>query len=324
MKDTLPRLISTDFPPQRRGTLEVLQANITLTCNQSCFHCHVGSSPKRKEAMTHDTLQLLLDMLDRHPSIHTLDITGGAPELHPEFRWLVTQARRRNVVVIDRCNLTILSEPGQEDTAEFLAQQRVKVVASLPCYSAENVNAQRGEGVFDASMTGLQKLNALGYGRQGTGLELDLVYNPLGASLPPPQPALEQAYKTQLKEHFDIEFNHLYTLTNMPIQRFGSTLISKGGFDDYMDLLKKSFNRATLSGLMCLNTLSVDYLGQVHDCDFNQQLKLPFGAATKPTLLSDLLGTDFAGLPIRIADHCYGCTAGQGSSCGGALVEGVS
>ncbi|WP_151671380.1 arsenosugar biosynthesis radical SAM (seleno)protein ArsS [Nitrincola schmidtii] len=320
MKDTLPRLIATDFPPLRRGNLEVLQANITLTCNQSCFHCHVASSPKRKEAMTHETLELLLATLDRHPSIHTLDITGGAPELHPEFRWLVKEARSRGITVIDRCNLTILSEPGQEDTAEFLAQHQVKVVASLPCYSAENVNAQRGDGVFDASIVGLQKLNALGYGHEASGLVLDLVYNPLGASLPPPQPALEKAYKEQLKEHFGIVFNDLYTLTNMPIQRFGSTLISKGTFDEYMTLLKANFNSATLPGLMCLNTLSVDYLGQVHDCDFNQQLKLPLGDAKEPVYLKELLDADLSGSPIRIADHCYGCTAGQGSSCGGALV----
>ena len=320
MKDTLPRLIATDFPPLRRGNLEVLQANITLTCNQSCFHCHVASSPKRKEAMTYETLELLLATLDRHPSIHTLDITGGAPELHPEFRWLVKEARSRGVTVIDRCNLTILSEPGQEGTAEFLAQHQVKVVASLPCYSAENVNAQRGDGVFDASIVGLQKLNALGYGHEASGLVLDLVYNPLGASLPPPQPALEKAYKEQLKEHFGIVFNDLYTLTNMPIQRFGSTLISKGTFDEYMTLLKANFNSATLPGLMCLNTLSVDYLGQVHDCDFNQQLKLPLGDAKEPVYLKELLDADLSGSPIRIADHCYGCTAGQGSSCGGALV----
>ena len=321
MKDTLPRLIATDFPPLRRGNLEVLQANITLTCNQSCFHCHVASSPKRKEAMTYETLELLLATLDRHPSIHTLDITGGAPELHPEFRWLVKEARSRGVTVIDRCNLTILSEPGQEGTAEFLAQHQVKVVASLPCYSAENVNAQRGDGVFDASIVGLQKLNALGYGHEASGLVLDLVYNPLGASLPPPQPALEKAYKEQLKEHFGIVFNDLYTLTNMPIQRFGSTLISKGTFDEYMTLLKANFNSATLPGLMCLNTLSVDYLGQVHDCDFNQQLKLPLGDAKEPVYLKELLDADLSDSPIRIADHCYGCTAGQGSSCGGALVN---
>ena len=321
MKDTLPRLIATDFPPLRRGNLEVLQANITLTCNQSCFHCHVASSPKRKEAMTHETLELLLATLDRHPSIHTLDITGGAPELHPEFRWLVKEARSRGITVIDRCNLTILSEPGQEDTAEFLAQHQVKVVASLPCYSAENVNAQRGDGVFDASIVGLQKLNSLGYGHEDSGLVLDLVYNPLGASLPPPQPALEKAYKEQLNEHFGIVFNDLYTLTNMPIQRFGSTLISKGTFDEYMTLLKANFNSATLPGLMCLNTLSVDYLGQVHDCDFNQQLKLPLGDAKEPVYLKELLDADLSGSPIRIADHCYGCTAGQGSSCGGALVN---
>ncbi|EXJ12590.1 MULTISPECIES: arsenosugar biosynthesis radical SAM (seleno)protein ArsS [Nitrincola] len=319
MNAMLPRLIATDFPALQRTALQVLQANITLTCNQSCFHCHVASSPKRKEAMSHETLALLLAMLDRHPSIRTLDITGGAPELHPEFRWLVQEARQRGVEVIDRCNLTILSEPGQETTAAFLAEQGVTVVASLPCYSAENVNAQRGEGVFDASIAGLQALNALGYGQPDSGLVLDLVYNPLGPSLPPPQQSLEAAYKRELKTHFGIDFNRLFTLANMPIQRFGSTLVSKGQFDAYMHLLKSNFNTATMSSLMCLNTLSVDYLGQVHDCDFNQQLKLPLGDARTPVHLRDLLDVNLAGRPIRVADHCYGCTAGQGSSCGGAL-----
>jgi len=319
MNAMLPRLIATDFPPLQRTELQVLQANITLTCNQSCFHCHVASSPKRKEAMSHDTLELLLMMLDQHPSIQTLDVTGGAPELHPEFRWLVKEARRRGVEVIDRCNLTILSEPGQETTAAFLAEQGVTVVASLPCYSADNVNAQRGDGVFEASIAGLQALNALGYGQPDSGLVLDLVYNPLGPSLPPPQQSLESAYKRELKTHFGIDFNRLLTLANMPIQRFGSTLVSKGQFDAYMHLLKSNFNAATMSSLMCLNTLSVDYLGQVHDCDFNQQLKLPLGDARTQVHLRDLLDANLAGLPIRVADHCYGCTAGQGSSCGGAL-----
>jgi radical SAM/Cys-rich protein len=319
MNAMLPRLIATDFPPLQRTELQVLQANITLTCNQSCFHCHVASSPKRKEAMSHDTLELLLMMLDQHPSIQTLDVTGGAPELHPEFRWLVKEARRRGVEVIDRCNLTILSEPGQETTAAFLAEQGVTVVASLPCYSADNVNAQRGDGVFEASIAGLQALNALGYGQPDSGLVLDLVYNPLGPSLPPPQQSLEAAYKRELKTHFGIDFNRLLTLANMPIQRFGSTLVSKGQFDAYMHLLKSNFNAATMSSLMCLNTLSVDYLGQVHDCDFNQQLKLPLGDARTQVHLRDLLDANLAGLPIRVADHCYGCTAGQGSSCGGAL-----
>jgi len=319
MNAMLPRLIATDFPPLQRTELQVLQANITLTCNQSCFHCHVASSPKRKEAMSHDTLELLLMMLDQHPSIQTLDVTGGAPELHPEFRWLVKEARRRGVEVIDRCNLTILSELGQETTAAFLAEQGVTVVASLPCYSADNVNAQRGDGVFEASIAGLQALNALGYGQPDSGLVLDLVYNPLGPSLPPPQQSLEAAYKRELKTHFGIDFNRLLTLANMPIQRFGSTLVSKGQFDAYMHLLKSNFNAATMSSLMCLNTLSVDYLGQVHDCDFNQQLKLPLGDARTQVHLRDLLDANLAGLPIRVADHCYGCTAGQGSSCGGAL-----
>lgn len=319
MNAMLPRLIATDFPPLQRTELQVLQANITLTCNQSCFHCHVASSPKRKEAMSHETLELLLVMLDQHPSIQTLDVTGGAPELHPEFRWLVKEARQRGVEVIDRCNLTILSEPGQETTAAFLAEQGVTVVASLPCYSADNVNAQRGDGVFDASIAGLQALNALGYGHPDSGLVLDLVYNPLGPSLPPPQQSLEAAYKRELKTNFGISFNRLFTLANMPIQRFGSTLVSKGQFDEYMHLLKSNFNAATMSSLMCLNTLSVDYLGQVHDCDFNQQLKLPLGDARTPVHLRDLLDVNLAGRPIRVADHCYGCTAGQGSSCGGAL-----
>lgn len=319
MNAMLPRLIATDFPPLQRTELQVLQANITLTCNQSCFHCHVASSPKRKEAMSHETLELLLVMLDQHPSIQTLDVTGGAPELHPEFRWLVKEARQRGVEVIDRCNLTILSEPGQETTAAFLAEQGVTVVASLPCYSADNVNAQRGDGVFDASIAGLQALNALGYGHPDSGLVLDLVYNPLGPSLPPPQQSLEAAYKRELKTNFGISFNRLFTLANMPIQRFGSTLVSKGQFDEYMHLLKSNFNAATMSSLMCLNTLSVDYLGQVHDCDFNQQLKLPLGDARTPVHLRDLLDVNLADRPIRVADHCYGCTAGQGSSCGGAL-----
>jgi radical SAM/Cys-rich protein len=321
MHATLPRLIATDFPALSRGQLEVLQANITLTCNQSCLHCHVASSPKRKEAMSQATLDALLEMLDRNPSIHTLDVTGGAPELHPQFRWLVTEARQRGVKVIDRCNLTILCEPGQETTAEFLAENQVEVVASLPCYSAKNVDAQRGDGVFEASLQGLKQLNDLGYGQEGSGLQLGLVYNPLGPSLPPSQQQLEAAYKQELYEHFGIRFNNLLTLANMPIQRFGSTLISRGEFEPYMELLKASFNQATLPGLMCLNTLSVDHQGQVYDCDFNQQLQLPLGDARQPVHLRDLLGADLQGQPIRVADHCYGCTAGQGSSCGGALSQ---
>ncbi|WP_417583083.1 arsenosugar biosynthesis radical SAM (seleno)protein ArsS [Nitrincola sp.] len=319
MKDTLPLLIATDFRPLEREGLAVLQANITLKCNQSCFHCHVASSPKRTEMMSDEALELLLQMLDQHPEIHTLDITGGAPELHPRFQWLVRQARQRGVTVIDRCNLTILSEPGFESMAAFLAEQQVDIVASLPCYSADNVNAQRGDGVFDASIAGLKQLNALGYGVDGTGLTLNLVYNPLGPALPPSQVDLQAAYKRELKVHFGIEFNQLFTLANMPIQRFGSTLISKGQFDSYMQLLKDNFNAATLPDLMCRNTLSMDYLGQVYDCDFNQQLKLHAGSSVEPRHLRDYLDLDLKGLPIKVADHCYGCTAGQGSSCGGAL-----
>ncbi len=318
MHATLPRLIATDFPPLRRGRLTTLQANLTYRCNQSCLHCHVAASPRRQEEMDWPTMALMLEFI-RRQGIVTLDLTGGAPELNPHFRHLVRQARALGIKVMDRCNLTILEEPGQETLAAFLAEQGVEVVASLPCYSAANVDAQRGDGVFEASVAGLRRLNALGYGEPDGDLVLNLVYNPQGPSLPPPQAPLEAAYHHELWEHFGIRFNRLFTLANMPIQRFGSTLISKGQFDDYMALLKASYNAATLEGVMCRSTLSVDYQGRVHDCDFNQQLQMPLGDSPRPVYLRELLERDLEGAPIRIADHCYGCTAGQGSSCGGAL-----
>ena len=318
MHDTLPLLKKTPFPAIRRGQLDTLQVNLGYKCNQSCLHCHVNAGPNRTEMMDADTLALIPQVLAAR-GLRTLDLTGGAPELHAGFRELVRSARAQGVRVIDRCNLTILFEPGQDGLAEFLAEQRVDIVASMPCYSAANVDKQRGEGVFDLSIAALQKLNQLGYGQAGSGLSLNLVYNPQGPSLPPDQQALQADYKRELLAHFGIVFNELYALTNMPIQRFGSTLVSKGTFDGYMDLLKGSFQQQNLAGVMCRNTVSVDWQGWLSDCDFNQQLGLPLGTSGLQRHLRDLLGSGIDEQPIRVAGHCYGCTAGQGSSCGGAL-----
>jgi radical SAM/Cys-rich protein len=320
---TWPLLQPTDFPTLRRKPLEILQVNLGYRCNQSCLHCHVNAGPNRKESMNWETVEQVIAFL-RVSRVHTLDLTGGAPELNPHFRYLVKTGRQLGIRVIDRCNLTILEVPGQEDLAEFLAEQGVEVVASLPCYLQANVDAQRGEGVFTASIRGLQCLNALGYGREGSGLILNLVYNPQGPSLPPPQAALEADYKTHLGEHYHVQFNQLFTLTNMPIQRFGSMLLSRGQFHDYMNLLKRAHRDANLATVMCLNLLSVAWNGEVYDCDFNQMLGIPLQLHGRPhthikDLLKDLPGVDLTGNPISVADHCYGCTAGQGSSCGGAL-----
>ena len=318
MHDTLPLLEKTEFPAIRRTRLDTLQVNLGYKCNLSCLHCHVNAGPNRTEMMDDETLALIPRILAQR-QLRTLDLTGGAPELHEGFRDLVRIARGMGVRVIDRCNLTILLEPGQEDLAAFLAEQRVDIVASMPCYSAANVDKQRGDGVFDKSIIALQQLNALGYGQSGTGLVLDLVYNPQGASLPPEQRALEADYKRELLKHFGIVFNQLLALTNMPIQRFGSTLVSKGTFQTYMDLLQASYQEANLGGVMCRNTVSVDWQGWLSDCDFNQQLGLPLGTSGVKRHLRDLLKTDLFDQGIRVAGHCYGCTAGQGSSCGGAL-----
>ncbi len=319
MHATLPLLARTDFPAIRRARLDTLQVNLGYKCNQSCLHCHVNASPQRTEMMDGDTVDLVLQVLARR-RVQTLDLTGGAPELNGHFRRLVQAARALGVTVIDRCNLTILSEPGQEGLAEFLAAQGVQVTASLPCYSVENVDRQRGDGVFDRSIAGLQRLNALGYGQPGSGLELNLVYNPQGPVLPPPQAALEADYKRELLAHFGIVFNQLFAITNMPIQRFGSTLVSKGSFGEYMALLKGAYRPENLGTVMCGSLLSVDYQGELYDCDFNQMLGLParLGSRRRPHL-RELLQHAPEGAPIRVADHCYGCTAGQGSSCGGAL-----
>jgi radical SAM/Cys-rich protein len=319
MHPTLPLLAKTDFPPLRRARLDTLQVNLGYRCNQSCLHCHVNAGPNRTEAMDGPTVDLVIEVL-RTRRIATLDLTGGAPELNTHFRRLVQAARGLGVKVIDRCNLTILSEPGQEDLAQFLAAQGVEVVASLPCYSVANVDRQRGDGVFDRSIAIAERIERLQAGDADSGLVLNLVYNPQGPSLPPPQMALEADYKRELGQHFGIGFNHLFALTNMPIQRFGSTLISKGGFESYMTLLKSAYRAENLPTVMCNAMLSVDWQGDLYDCDFNQMLGLPARVnGSGRAHLRDLLAHDGIGASIRVADHCYGCTAGQGSSCGGAL-----
>jgi len=317
MLNTLPLLLKTDFPPLRRSRLTTLQANLGYRCNQACLHCHVAASPKRTEEMSWATMELLLEFATRQ-GIGQFDLTGGAPELNPNFRHLVGAARALGIALIDRCNLTILNEPGQEDLADFLAENGVEVVASMPCYLEENVNRQRGDGVFESSISGLKKLNALGYGQPDSGRLLNLVYNPGGPSLPPDQVKLEAAYKSELSTRYGIFFNQLYALANMPIQRFGSQLLSSGQYTSYMQLLKGAHRPENLAGVMCRSLISVGWQGEVFDCDFNQMLGLPIGG-NQSRHLSELLAVDFENQPISIADHCYGCTAGQGSSCGGAL-----
>lgn len=317
MHATLPLLENTDFPALCRAALNTLQVNLGYRCNQACLHCHVNAGPTRKEMMDGETLALIPKVLAAR-RIGTLDLTGGAPELHEGFRDLVRAAAALDVKIIDRCNLTILFEPGQSDLAEFLAAHDVEIVASLPCYSAANVDSQRGDGVFEKSIAALRLLNALGYGQPESDLTLNLVYNPIGPSLPPAQGPLKAAYKRELLEHFGIVFNDLLTLTNMPIKRFGSTLISKGQFHDYMRLPKENYAAGNLDHVMCRSLVSVDWRGFLYDCDFNQQLGLGAPAARR-LHLRDLLHEDLEGRPIQVADHCYGCTAGQGSSCSGAL-----
>lgn len=332
MHATLPLLQVSDFPALRRAAVTTLQVNLGYRCNQSCLHCHVNAGPNRTEMMDEATMALIAEVL-RARGIATLDLTGGAPELHPGFRALVQQARALGVRVIDRCNLTILHEPGQEGLAAFLADNEVEIVASLPCYSIANVDRQRGQGVFDKSISALQQLNALGYGQPGSGRVLNLVYNPQGAVLPPDQQGLEADYKRVLEAEFGIVFNTLFALANMPIQRFGSTLISKGQFNSYLRLLKDNHREQNLNNVMCRTLISVDWQGGLYDCDFNQLLDLPatlsslagqqavpqYGAPLQRPHLRDLLQHDPRGSAIRVAAHCYGCTAGKGSSCGGAL-----
>ncbi len=319
MHATLPLMRKYEFPAIKRRRLEALQVNLGYRCNQTCVHCHVNAGPNRTEMMSRETATDVLAFLGVS-GVKRLDLTGGAPELNANFRELVLRSRELGVHVMDRCNLTVLEEPGQEGLAEFLAGQRVEVIASLPCYLEDNVDRQRGKGVFERSIRAIRRLNALGYGGSGSGLELNLVYNPQGPSLPPPQDKLEADYKRVLGERFGIAFNRLYTLANMPIQRFGSTLVSKGQFNEYMALLHRAHSDENLEGVMCRTLISVDWQGYVYDCDFNQMLGLPLVLdGRKRPHLSNLIGRDLSGNPIAVRDHCFGCTAGQGSSCGGAL-----
>tara|TARA_B110000503_G_scaffold12013_4_gene16248 strand:- start:8058 stop:9014 length:957 start_codon:yes stop_codon:yes gene_type:complete len=316
MRDTRPLLLHSDFPPVYRATLDTLQVNLGYLCNLSCVHCHVNAGPTRTEQMDVETIDQILSLLDS-AGIKTLDLTGGAPELNPHFRYLVRAARALGVRVIDRCNLTVLLEPGQEDLGAFLAQQQVEISASLPCYSQDNVEAQRGKGVYSASIEALLQLNALGYGAE---LILNLVYNPVGPVLPPPQHGLEADYRRELAARFGIRFNELFTITNMPISRFGSVLLAQGQYHEYMRLLRDNYSDSNVPTLMCRSLISVDWRGYLYDCDFNQMLDMPMLASDRRRHISDLLReSNVEGDPVFTAEHCYGCTAGQGSSCGGAL-----
>lgn len=319
MLPVLHLLERTSFPAIQRDNVRTVQVNLGYRCNQSCLHCHVGAGPNRTEEMSAATVDEVIAFLVDNPGVGTLDLTGGAPELNPHFRRLVQAARHLGRHVIDRCNLTVLSEPGMEDLARFLAAQSVEVVASLPCYLEDNVDRQRGQGSFTASLDGLRQLNALGYGQPGSRLSLSLVYNPQGPTLPPSQEALEAAYRQHLRNRYGIEFTRLLALANMPIQRFGSTLVSRGEFAPYLQTLKAAHRSANLAGVMCRELISVDWQGYLYDCDFNQQLGLPLGSENDRTRLADVTAAALCGKPVRVAEHCYGCTAGQGSSCTGAL-----
>jgi radical SAM/Cys-rich protein len=318
MHDTLPYLQHSDFPTIQRKKLTILQVNLGYLCNLSCTHCHVNASPKRTELMNQETMDLILDFIIKN-QIKTVDLTGGAPEMNPQFRYLVKRSHELGVNVIDRCNLVILEESDFEGLAEFLAQHQVEIIASLPCYLADNVDKQRGKGTFNRSIAALKRLNALGYGQVDSLLKLNLVFNPQGANLPPPQQELEQSYKQHLSAQFGIVFNQLFALTNVPIQRFGSVLISHNQLASYLQLLRSHYQANNLETVMCRNTLSVDWQGFVYDCDFNQMLDLPLGTAATKLHLSQLNVENLERQAINTLQHCYACTAGQGSSCGGAL-----
>jgi radical SAM/Cys-rich protein len=308
--------------PLLREETRTLQINVGKLCNQACHHCHVNAGPKRAEIMPRDVAERIIALLAASSTIETVDITGGAPELNPNFRWLVAEASRLGRRVIDRCNLTVLFRPGMDDLPDFLARNGVEITASLPCYTAENVDKQRGPGVFDKSIRALQVLNGLGYGLPGSPLLLNIVYNPLGPFLPPSQANLEADYKKQLREHFGIQFHRLFTLTNMPIKRFADCLHRSGKWDAYMSLLVNHFNPAAVASLMCRTLVSVAWEGKLYDCDFNQMLEigLPHQPAMGPASVWDIESfSGWTGKPISTGSHCFGCTAGSGSSCGGTL-----
>lgn len=318
MRDCFPLLKPVDFPAIRREELKVVQVNLGYRCNQSCNHCHVNAGPNRNEMMQPETMQEILAFM-RASSVNILDLTGGAPEMNPIFFDFVTEAKNMGIHVIDRCNLSILLEPGFEGLAQFLADHQVEVVASLPCYEQENVDKQRGNGVFQASIQGLQQLNQLGYGLADSDLILNLVYNPTADFLPPAQHELEASYKQQLEEQHGIHFNHLFTITNVPIARFGSWLLSKGKFDPYMQTLKQAYRIKNLTSVMCRTLISIDWQGFVHDCDFNQMMKMSIASDDAQVHISQLNAASLNNQPIKVLNHCYACTAGQGSSCSGAL-----
>jgi radical SAM/Cys-rich protein len=321
--NSFSRKLAEHVLPLRHKKTEILQINVGKLCNLTCIHCHVNAGPKRREIMTRATIDQLIDWLAK-TDIPTVDLTGGAPEMIPDFKYLVERLKALTPPrhIIDRCNLTILLEPGYEDYAEFLARHEIEIIASMPCYSPANVNEQRGNGVFDASIMALQLLNSLGYGIE-SDLPLHLVYNPNGAFLPGPQEELEADYKRELKEHFGIVFNKLYTITNLPIARFASYLKNNNLLGDYMALLNDAFNPATVNGLMCRNTINVSWQGEVFDCDFNQMLKMQWsgdGGTGQGLHLWEVDPAQVENRAILTGDHCFGCTAGAGSSCGGALV----
>jgi radical SAM/Cys-rich protein len=318
--NSFARKLAEHSLPLRHTRTEVLQINVGKLCNLTCIHCHVNAGPKRKEIMTRATIDQLVDWLAK-TDIPTVDLTGGAPEMIPDFRYLIERLKALTPPrhIIDRCNLTILLEPGYEGYADFLASHQIEIIASMPCYSPENVNAQRGNGVFDDSIKALQLLNSLGYGIDPS-LPLHLVYNPNGAFLPGPQAELEADYKRELKDHFGIVFNKLYTITNLPISRFASYLKNNNMLGDYMALLNNAFNPGTVNGLMCRNTINVSWQGEVFDCDFNQMLKMQWRDDDRGLHLWDIDPAQVENRAILTGDHCFGCTAGAGSSCGGALV----
>jgi radical SAM/Cys-rich protein len=318
MRDSLPLLEAIAFPPIARRAPTTLQLNLGYLCNIACIHCHVNAGPTRKELMSRETMELALEFAARQ-RIRTLDLTGGSPEMNPHFRWLVEAARAAGLHVMDRFNPTVAEHDGYDWVPAFLAAQRVEAIASLPCYTQTNVDTQRGDGVFASSIRVLRRMNALGYGVHGTGLELNLVYNPGADFLPGPQEKLEADYKRRLGDEHGIVFNRLYTLANMPVQRFGSWLQSKGRFDAYLALLRDHHRDDNLDQVMCRDLVSIDWQGFAYDCDFNQMLGLPLSGGPGRPHLRDLLDAPLAGRAIRVSGHCYGCTAGQGSSCGGAL-----
>jgi radical SAM/Cys-rich protein len=315
MHKIYPLIKDTDFPQITRLSLKTLQVNLGYKCNQSCLHCHVNASPKRTEMMNKDTIDDVINFSYQN-NVATVDLTGGAPEMNQYFEYMIKKLREKNIHIIDRCNLTILEERGMSRMVDFLAEQEVEIVASLPCYKDKNVDTQRGKGVFTKSIKALQRLNKKGYGLNRK-LMLNLVYNPQGAELPPKQSELELEYKTYLLENYNISFNNLFTITNMPINRFGSTLVSKKMFHSYMDLLKSTFSMVAKENVMCRNLLSIDYEGYVYDCDFNQMLGIDI--SNNKTHITDVKKDELVNKIIATGNHCYGCTAGSGSSCGGVI-----